>query len=732
MTMRIPLKGTALILARLVAPVKRERKDVMDKLHWPNRGGIRRAGCPSSRETGPAELHSNRDVMDFERNRRKQGPPPSDGFIIPSFSDVVEIARGGFGIVYRAQQPAYRRTVAIKVLQASLDGKTKERFERECMALGTLSGHPNIVTLFDSGFTPRGEPYIVMEYLAGGSLEERVTRSGPMRWGEAVEIGIKLAGALHTAHQAGVLHRDLKPRNVLVSSFGETRLVDFGLARLKGAMETRMGDIAASLAFAAPEILTGEAPSVASDLYSLAATLFTVMSGRPPFVRSDDDLEVQVLGRIASAPVPDLRPSGVPESVCQVLERAMAKEPARRFQSAEEFGKALQAAQAEAGILVTPLPLKKDVEDWATNGPTPAEAPPADGTARRGLEERWGRSAGDRSRVSSPPPSDHSVTDRTVVRPPVGAPEGWSPPPSPPPPPGGGRGWAPPPPGRPPAPLADRPLPPVTPSYQSRPAPKEEARRGFESVRERVSGRPLVIAAAAGVLVLLLLVAWLIFVGGGDDSGLGPSDAAQEGRYRYRRVLSGDVPTTRPGAPTGDTIATVATSSRSVDETRQSITFEDPEGTAERVVRMWRKDGLYEDETVRIVDGRENVCDWQPDVLLVKFPVTRGARWTVEVSCRDAAGIVVERVVDSRVTGSSNVKVQGQSVRVWTIDRTEKRRLLQSGRLLATQDVTTKELFAPGEGMFVRVQSDFKTTPSPGTASSQLSFEYNLLDRKPV
>ena len=104
----------------------------------------------------------------------------------------------------------------------------------------------------------------------------------------------------------------------------------------------------------------------------------------------------------------------------------------------------------------------------------------------------------------------------------------------------------------------------------------------------------------------------------------------------------------------------------------------------------------------------------------------------MEVSCRDAGGFVLERIIESRVAGSSTVKVEGKSVRVWTIERSEKRRLLQASRLVATQDVTTKELFAPGDGLFVRMHNDLKTTPQPGTAISQLSYELSLLNRKPI
>lgn len=254
----------------------------------------------------------------------------------PGFEDAVEAGWGGFAVVYRARQVNFERQVAIKVLNVRPGADVGEAFRRECEAIGSLSGHPNIVTVHGVGETPDGRPFIVMEYLHGGSLGDLVRARGPLPWREAAAIGVELAGALESAHRAGLLHRDVKPENVLVSRFGRPKLGDFGIARLHGALDPGSGGLAGSLRHLAPEVLAGGPPSVASDVYSLGSTLFTVLAGRPP-------------------PVADLRPEGVPDSVCRVVEQALDPDPGRRHARAEEVGLDLQAALASEGSPVPEL-----------------------------------------------------------------------------------------------------------------------------------------------------------------------------------------------------------------------------------------------------------------------------------------------------------------------------------------------------------------------------------------
>lgn len=168
--------------------------------------------------------------------------------------------------------------------------------------MGRLSGHPNIVDVHAAGFTARGHPFLVMPFLASGSLggSRGAHRSAALVGGRA--IAVKVGGALSAAHGAGIVHRDVKPDNVLFTSFGEPQLGDFGIARVVGAAPTVGGDITATILYAAPEVLGGRPPSPSSDLYSLAATIVTALSGRPPFLRDTDESMAPLMVRIVTEP----------------------------------------------------------------------------------------------------------------------------------------------------------------------------------------------------------------------------------------------------------------------------------------------------------------------------------------------------------------------------------------------------------------------------------------------
>ncbi|MGK8491226.1 serine/threonine-protein kinase, partial [Nocardia asiatica] len=144
------------------------------------------------------------------------------------------IGKGGFGVVYRCRQRALNRSVAVKVLTArpDLEPENVERFLREQQAMGALSGHPHIVPILQVGTTRSGRPYLVMPFHSHGSLENRIRREGFLPLPDAIGITVKLAGALETAHRAGILHRDIKPGNVLLTDYGEPQLTDFGIARV--------------------------------------------------------------------------------------------------------------------------------------------------------------------------------------------------------------------------------------------------------------------------------------------------------------------------------------------------------------------------------------------------------------------------------------------------------------------------------------------------------------------
>lgn len=273
------------------------------------------------------------------------------------FEDPEEIGRGGFGIVYRCVQRALDRTVAVKVLTADLEPDNLERFVREQVAMGKLSGHPHIVSIFQVGAAAGGRPYIVMQYHPHGCLGAKIRRSGPISWGEVLHVGVKIAGALETAHRRGTLHRDVKPANILLTEYGEPQLTDFGIARISGGFETTGGVVTGSPAYIAPEVLLGQPSAATSDVYSLASTLFSAATGHAVYERRKDEQVVAQFLRITESPMPDLRASGLPTDICEVVEQAMSRDPCDRPTTAAEFGELLRAIQHRHGLPVDDIPV---------------------------------------------------------------------------------------------------------------------------------------------------------------------------------------------------------------------------------------------------------------------------------------------------------------------------------------------------------------------------------------
>ncbi len=224
-------------------------------------------------------------AQDPLQTQRDAGPDVAAELAAAGFVEAKEIGRGGFGIVYRCREVALDRIVAVKVLTSDLGADNLERFLREQRAMGQLSGHPNIVNVLQVGATESGRPYLVMQYHPRDSLDALIRRSGPLHWHDALELGVKLSGALETAHRLGIAHRDVKPANILLTEFGEPQLTDFGIARIRGGFETATGEVTGSPAFTAPEILSGRTPTAASDVYSLAATVFCALTGHAAFER---------------------------------------------------------------------------------------------------------------------------------------------------------------------------------------------------------------------------------------------------------------------------------------------------------------------------------------------------------------------------------------------------------------------------------------------------------------
>jgi serine/threonine protein kinase len=283
-------------------------------------------------------------------------PIEIDGFEVGE-----EIGRGGFGVVYRARQLAFNRLVAIKVLHPGLsDEKLRKQFANECRAVGALRSHRNILGVYSTGTATDGRPYLAMQLLTGGSLSERI----PLPAEQVRELGIRLAGALEIAHEGGVVHRDVKPSNVLFNEEDEPVLVDFGISSLVTDPSTTTSSIAVSIGYTAPEVLDGTKPAVAADIYALGATLFAATTGRTPFVTEGGFSSIAVVAaRILTQPVEDLRTAGVPEWLCRIIETAMAKDPADRYRSMAELRVALEQS-ADDTVRLTG-------NHWRTTNPIP-------------------------------------------------------------------------------------------------------------------------------------------------------------------------------------------------------------------------------------------------------------------------------------------------------------------------------------------------------------------------
>ncbi|MFE3001709.1 protein kinase [Nocardia sp. NPDC059246] len=289
--------------------------------------------------------------------------------------DAEEIGRGGFGVVYRCTQRGLDRTVAVKLLTCELE-ENRERFFREQRAMGRLTGHPNIVGVLEVGETDTARPYLVMPYHPQGSLDARIRRDGPLSVEDVLRLGVKIAGALETAHRAEVLHRDVKPANILLTDYGPA-LTDFGIAHLAGSFRTATGAVTGSPAFTAPEVLGGDSPSRASDVYGLGATLFCALTGHAAFERRSGEQVVAQFLRITTQPVPDLRERGIPDDVCALIEAAMSRD-ARERPAAAVFGQQLQRIQQAHGYGVDEMALRAEP---GSQPASPATAVPAAGTS---------------------------------------------------------------------------------------------------------------------------------------------------------------------------------------------------------------------------------------------------------------------------------------------------------------------------------------------------------------
>lgn len=289
--------------------------------------------------------------------RRAPSAPPT----IPGFTHVSLLGTGGFADVFLYEQQRPRRKVAVKVLLADmLTPEARRQFDNEADLMAQLSTHPSIVTIYEAGIATDGRPYLAMEYCPGRNLGERYRRD-PFSVADALRVGVLVAGAVETAHRAGILHRDIKPANVLVTEYNNPALTDFGIsATIEGGKTEAEG---MSIPWSPPESFadTGES-GVWTDVWALAATAYSLLAGRSPFeVPGGPNGSADLIARIQSAPLPRIGRGDVPDSLERVLSTAMAKSPPSRYPSAQAFARALQQIQGELGLAVTPLAVNDDV-----------------------------------------------------------------------------------------------------------------------------------------------------------------------------------------------------------------------------------------------------------------------------------------------------------------------------------------------------------------------------------
>ncbi|MBF4568330.1 serine/threonine protein kinase [Plantibacter sp. VKM Ac-2880] len=308
--------------------------------------------------------------------RRSPSQPPA----IPGLRFERQLGAGGFSDVFLYEQQLPRRQVAVKVLLAEhLSEQTREAFVAEANLMAQLSAHPYIVTIYTADVAPDGRPYLAMEYCAGPSLAEQAKlRRFPVA--DALRTGVRLASAVATAHAAGILHRDIKPANVLTNAYGWPALTDFGISQaveleVPSAVESRPGDVGStgasgtqtvglSIPWSPPEMFEDEPrPDVRSDVFSLAATVYTLLAGRTPFeIPGQSNGAADLISRIERGTVTPLGRDDAPASLVATLQKGLAKDRANRFDSAVDFARALQRVEMELAYAPTPIDIPNLVQ----------------------------------------------------------------------------------------------------------------------------------------------------------------------------------------------------------------------------------------------------------------------------------------------------------------------------------------------------------------------------------
>ncbi len=310
--------------------------------------------------------------------------PPVNPMIGRTLNDRYEIlaviGSGGMSTVFRARDQRLGRDVAIKILHAQFaaDHDFVERFRQEAEFAAGLSAHPNIVSIFDVG--EDGDiRYMVMELIEGRNLKDLINDEAPLSVERAFSIGQAIASALAFAHQRGLIHRDIKPQNILVSPDGSVRVTDFGIARSAASSQmTRTGVVLGTAHYLSPEQAQGQPAGAASDIYALGIVLFEMLTGSLPF-DADNALAVAMKQVHELPPSPNKLNPDIPPGAAAVVLRALNKDPAERYRNAAEFGLAMQQQEPpgiEQATAVQPLAEAGDASQDTTVVRQPPPPPP--------------------------------------------------------------------------------------------------------------------------------------------------------------------------------------------------------------------------------------------------------------------------------------------------------------------------------------------------------------------
>ena len=311
------------------------------------------------------------------------------------------LGAGGFADVFLYRQDMPRREVAVKVIRSGASAAQKQKFQAESDLMAKFGAHPAVLSLYAAGRLRDGRAYLTMEYCPPPHLGKRFSTTSPMRVEQALEITIKIAGAVETIHRAGYLHRDIKPANILLTAFGHPVLTDFGIAISQDTPADQV-DSAFSPYWAPPEQQLNRPLTPASDVYSLAATTYTMLAGRPPHVDMTPGAHndpASILKRLHHGSIAPIGRNDVPAALERVLFTAMSKRPLDRFASAMAFARALRQIQSSLGLPLT------NIDVWEDQPVITADGSDDDATRLRPVvsisPENTGRTADTNARINT-------------------------------------------------------------------------------------------------------------------------------------------------------------------------------------------------------------------------------------------------------------------------------------------------------------------------------------------